>query len=153
LVYFDKDFDIIKIKKIHPNAVIPEYKTVGAAAFDLTVVENYVLFAQEAHLFSTGLVMEIPKGYFGYIRPRSGLAVQYGIGILSSNVIDCDYRGEVKINLYNYNSYKSCEIKAGERVAQMLILPAPQFKIVEETGNLSNTERGEGGFGSTGVTT
>lgn len=150
MVYFDKDFDIIKIKKLYKNATIPEYKTEGAAAFDLTVIDNYVLYPHESRLFSTGLVMEIPKGYFGYIRPRSGLAVNYNIGILSSNVIDCDYRGEVKINLYNFDPYKACEIKVGERVAQMVILPAPQFKIVEEFGELGTTDRGEGGFGSTG---
>ena len=134
------------------GAVIPEYKTVGAAGADLyALVDSPITLAPgKTAMVPTGLFFEIPEGYEIQVRPRSGLAAKNGVTVLNTpGTIDSDYRGEIKIILINLGD-KDFVINSGDRVAQMVIAPLIQasFSIVDE---LSDTTRGSGGFGSTGV--
>ncbi|WP_456469726.1 dUTP diphosphatase [Caminibacter sp.] len=140
---------VLKIKKLNSKAVIPSYQTEEAAGFDLHSIENTVINPGERKLIGTGLAFEIERGYEVQIRPRSGLAFKHGITVLNSpGTIDSDYRGEIKVLLINHGS-EPFEIKYGERIAQAVVAPVIQAEIVE-VENLSDTERGSGGFGSTG---
>ena len=134
------------------NYDLPKYETAGAAGFDIRLnIDSNIKLAKhdKSELLPTGLFMEIDPGYEGEIRPRSGLACKHGITLANSPAtIDSDYRGEVKICLIN-NSDVDYILKPGERVAQMLIKPVVQADIVE-VFELSNSDRGSGGFGSTG---
>ena len=139
----------LKVKKLSPLAQIPAYQTDEAAGFDLHSIEDVVLKPNERKLISTGLAFEIPKGYEIQIRPRSGLAYKSGITVLNSpGTIDSDYRGEIKVLLINHSN-EEFEIKTHDRIAQAVIQEVIQvdFKEVEE---LNDTNRGSGGFGSTG---
>lgn len=133
---------------------LPSYETQDAAGMDLraAVPENEPLILKTGKrlLVPTGLVMEIPKGHEGQIRPRSGLAYKNGITCLNTpGTIDADYRGEVMVLLINHGE-KTFKIERGMRIAQMVIAPVMQVEITE--GSLaSETDRGSGGFGSTGV--
>lgn len=133
---------------------LPSYETQDAAGMDLraAVLENepIILKIGKRALVPTGLVMEIPKGHEGQIRPRSGLAYKNGITCLNTpGTIDADYRGEVMVLLINHGE-KTFKIERGMRIAQMVIAPIIQVQITK--GSLaSKTERGSGGFGSTGV--
>jgi len=138
----------IKIKKINSYAIIPKYAHEGDAGFDLCSVEEYILSPGEKEIVKTGLQMEIPEGYFGSIRDRSGMAAKHAIHTLAG-VVDSHYRGEVGVVLINLGKEKY-EVKKGDRIAQMIIQPVETAKI-EEVNELSETKRGEGGFGSTGV--
>lgn len=140
----------LKVKKLLPEAQIPEYKTPGAAAFDLTTIETRMLAPGEVARFRTGLVFVIPEGHFMLIAnrssgaPKRGLCAPNGIGI-----IDSDYRGEndeVLIVVQNVTK-ESLTVEAGERIAQAMILPVPRVEFVEVTST-ETTDRG--GFGSTG---
>lgn len=130
----------------------PKYESIGAAGFDirLNINEEIEVSAHgKTELLPTGLFMEIPSGYEGEIRPRSGLACKHGITLANSPAtIDSDYRGEIKLCLIN-NSNESYILSPGERVAQMLIKEVELPTIVEVT-SLSDSERSSGGFGSTG---
>jgi len=133
---------------------LPAYETDLAAGADLraAVLEDapMVLESGERALVPTGLAMALPAGFEAQIRPRSGLAYKHGLTVLNTpGTIDADYRGEVKVLLINHGK-EAFTIKRGERIAQMIIAPItqPVFEVVEE---LSDTERGAGGFGSTGV--
>jgi len=139
----------LKIKKLNQNAQIPAYQTKEAAGFDLHSIEDTIINPGERKLIGTGLAFEIERGYEVQIRPRSGLAFKHGITVLNSpGTIDSDYRGEIKVLLINLGS-EPFEIKCGERIAQAVVAPVIQAEI-EEVENLSDTERGSGGFGSTG---
>ncbi len=139
----------LKIKKLNQNAQIPAYQTKEAAGFDLHSVEDTIINPGERKLIGTGLAFEIERGYEIQIRPRSGFAFKHGITVLNSpGTIDSDYRGEIKVLLINLGS-EPFEIKCGERIAQAVVAPVIQAEI-EEVENLSDTERGSGGFGSTG---
>lgn len=135
-------------KSQHP---LPEYTTIASAGLDLraNVSESILLEPGEWKLIPTGLHLELPIGYEAQVRPRSGLAYKHGITVLNSpGTIDADYRGDVGVILINH-SKNAFEIKSGERVAQLVIAKHEQaeWQLVEELGN---TERGAGGFGSTG---
>lgn len=133
---------------------LPSYETQDAAGMDLRAAvadnEPLILKVGKRALVPTGLVMEIPKGHEGQIRPRSGLAYKNGITCLNTpGTIDADYRGEVMVLLINHGE-KTFKIERGMRIAQMIIAPVIQVEISE--GSLaSETERGSGGFGSTGI--
>ncbi|SEQ77845.1 dUTP pyrophosphatase [Lachnospiraceae bacterium NE2001] len=142
----------VNIKKINPNAVLPTYGTEFAAGADLYAC----LFAPvtvepgDTFLVKTGLVMEIPVGYAGLIYARSGLATKRGLAPANKvGVIDSDYRGEIMVSLYNQSDMPQ-KIEPGERIAQMVITPYIQG-VFNEVDELSDTDRGEGGFGSTGT--
>ena len=131
---------------------LPKYETSGSAGFDIRVntTENVKIPKHgKTELLPTGLFMEIEPGYEGEIRPRSGLACKHGITLANAPAtIDSDYRGEVKICLVNQFD-EDYILKPGERICQMLIKPVIQAELVE-VDDLSNTDRGVGGFGSTG---
>ena len=134
------------------GAVIPEYKTPGAAGADLCAFLDAPLTipAGRSALVPTGLFFEIPQGYEVQVRPRSGLAAKSGVTVLNSpGTIDSDYRGEIKVILINLGN-ADFVINSGDRIAQMIVAPVTQaaFTISD---SLSETERGAGGFGSTGT--
>ena len=139
----------LKIKKLNEKALIPAYQTKEAAGFDLHSVENVTINPGERKLIGTGLAFEIQYGYEVQIRPRSGLAFKHGITVLNTpGTIDSDYRGEIKVLLINLGD-KKFEIKEGERIAQAVVAPVVQAEIIE-VDELNETDRGSGGFGSTG---
>ena len=136
----------VKIKKIHPNAIIPKYAKPGDAGMDLIAVWQ----KQELDLitYGTGLSVEIPKGYVGLLFPRSSV---YKAKMFLTNcvgVIDSGYRGEIMMKFEMMDS--NAMYKTGDRIGQIIILPYPQIEF-EEVKELSETNRGSGGFGSTGV--
>ena len=142
---------VLKIQRLPHNVDVPEYKTEGAAGMDLcaAISEPVVLKPLERKLIPTGLKIELEHGYEAQIRPRSGLSIKHGITLINCvGTVDEDYRGEVCIALVNLSS-QSYVIQPGERVAQMVIAKYEQAKI-EVVTELSDTVRGEGGFGSTG---
>jgi len=137
--------------KIDERAEIPEYQTEGAAGCDLKacIDEVVILGPGETRLISTGLSIEVPDGYEAQVRPRSGLAMKKGITVLNSpGTIDSDYRGPVGVLLHN-TSPSGVDIFHGERIAQLVIAPVVQANF-EEGFIEKDTERGAGGFGSTG---
>ena len=142
---------VLKIKRLPHNNVIPEYKTDGAAGMDLcaAISEPVVLKPLERTLIPTGLKIELEHGYEAQIRPRSGMSIKHGITLINCvGTIDEDYRGEVCVAVVNISN-EEYTIEPDERIAQMVITKYEQAKI-EVVDNLSDTERGEGGFGSTG---
>jgi dUTP pyrophosphatase len=131
---------------------LPEYESKSAAGMDIrAALETPVtLKTGERTLIPTGLQMSIPDGFEAQIRPRSGLAIRNGITMLNSpGTIDADYRGEVKVIAINHGN-EDFTVEHGDRIAQMVIAPVTQFPV-KEVNDLSSTDRGEGGFGSTGV--
>lgn len=145
---------IVKIKRISrdfDDVELPHYTTHGSAGMDVraAVKDEFILRAGEVDLIPTNLVVEIPEGFEIQVRPRSGLAVKNGIGILNSpGTIDSDYRGEIKIILMNF-SKENFVIRRGDRIAQ-LVLSKVYRADLEENSDLMNTKRGKGGFGHTG---
>jgi dUTP pyrophosphatase len=139
---------VVKVKKLSDNAVIPSYSKVGDAGMDLTItreIENTSFSVS----YGFGISMEIPKNFVGLVFPRSSVRNQ---DLLLSNcvgVIDSGYRGEIQATFKKTNGLDSIKYKIGDRGAQIIILPYPQVKMVE-SDELSDTERGTGGFGSTG---
>ncbi len=145
----------IKIKRLHGemDLPLPVYKSEGSSGMDIRahVKEPVVLKPGEKRLIPTGLAVSIPPGYEAQIRPRSGLAFHYGIGMVNSpGTIDSDYRGEIGIILINWGA-EPFTIKKGDRIAQMIITKVYRADLVE-TDDLDATSRGQGGFGHTGVT-
>jgi len=139
----------VNVKKLHEDAVMPEYSKVGDAGADLCCVEDFTLWAGMRKLVKTGIAIELPKGYEAQVRPRSGLAYKKGITIVNApGTVDEGYRGDVGVILMN-TSTETVKFKAGDRIAQLVIKPVEQaeFKLVQELGD---SERGAGGFGSTG---
>lgn len=142
---------LLKFLKLNEKAVIPSYQTDGAAGMDLCALTNepITLKPLERKLIPTGLKMELPKGYEAQVRPRSGMSIKHGITLVNCvGTIDEDYRGEICIPIVN-PSTENFTINNGDRIAQMIIAPVTKANI-EIVTELSNTQRGEGGFGSTG---
>lgn len=142
---------MVEIKLVTKSGNIPAYETEGSAGMDLKAVLNepVVLAPGERRLIPTGLFIELPQGYEAQVRARSGLAIKHGITLINCvGTIDSDYRGEIQVPLVNLGQ-DDFEIKNGERIAQMVIAKYEQvsWKITDE---LSETERGAGGFGHTG---
>jgi dUTP pyrophosphatase len=137
----------VKVKKLKENAILPKYAHDGDAAMDLYSIEDYVVLAGKRVLVSTGIAMELPEGYWANIRGRSGLAFKKGISILGG-VIEHGYRGEYGVVFLNTGD-EDFEIKSGDRIAQVLILPVVTAEI-EEVEELRDSVRGGGAFGSTG---
>lgn len=142
----------VKFKKLSERATIPTRGSSGAAGLDLYASENYVLEPGAYGLVKTDIAMELPVGWEAQVRPRSGLAFKHGITVLNGpGTIDDDYRGEVGAILFNASD-KLYQIMEGDRIAQLVVAPAylNQVDLVEVSEFLTDTERGEGGFGSTG---
>lgn len=142
----------MKLKIISKSGVLPKYETEGAAGFDIRAYlkNDFILKSGERALVPTGLFFQIPKGYEAQVRARSGLAIRNGIGLVNGiGTVDSDYRGEIKVPLINWSN-EDFTIHNGDRIAQVVInkYEYVEFKI---TDKLSYTERGEGGFGHTGV--
>ncbi|NMP37500.1 MAG: dUTP diphosphatase [Clostridiales bacterium] len=144
--------EALKIKKLRDNAVIPVRATPGSAGIDLCacIDESITLASHEKAVVPTGIAIALPSdAYVALIYARSGLAVKHGVGLLNAvGVIDSDYRGEICVGLINQLS-QPYEIQPGERIAQLVITPVVCLPV-EECESLDETERGSGGFGSTG---
>ena len=141
----------IKVKKLNESAILPTYGSASAAGADLYNLPgaDVIIPARETVMIHTGLAMEIPEGYAGFLFARSGIASKRGLAPANKvGVIDSDYRGEFMVALHNHSNVDAT-IAGGERIAQMCILPVVQaeFLVADELGE---TVRGEGGFGSTG---
>ena len=142
----------IQIKKLSNSVLIPKYETGGSSGMDIAahITDNIIINPGDKALVSTGFSMAIPRGYEIQIRPRSGLAAKKNITVLNTpGTIDADYRGEIKVILINLGKEKFV-IENGDRIAQMIVCPVVQVNL-EEVKELSGTERGTGGFGSTGA--
>ncbi len=142
---------IFRIDEKYADIALPKYETEGSSGMDIraAIEDTLELLPGKFSLIPTNLKFEIPFGYEIQVRPRSGLAAKYGIGVLNSpGTIDSDYRGEVKIILFNFSD-KPFIIKRGDRIAQIVLAKVIQAKPVLSS-SLSKTERGEGGFGHTG---
>ena len=141
----------VLIKKLDPAIKLPEYKTDGASGMDLVAFlkESVNVKSKTSSLIPTGLSVAFPKEYEIQIRPRSGLASKNNITVLNTpGTIDSDYRGEIKVIIYNHGN-KDFIINNGDRIAQMILAPVVKMEL-EETNDLPETIRGIGGFGSTG---
>ena len=141
----------VKIKKLHEDAVIPQYQSKGAAGFDFHALEDIEIAPRQTKLVKTGLSFEIPEGYELQVRPRSGMSLKTKMRVANTpGTVDSDYRGEICIIMENVGLLGSLpyEIKKGDRVAQGVICPVYQAVFIED--DLSETERGEGAFGSSG---
>lgn len=143
----------IKVKRLHDGVELPFYATTGSAGMDLkaAIQEPIVLKKGEIQFIPTGIAISIPDASYGaFIFARSGLACKYGIALANSvGVIDSDYRGEIKCALINLGQ-EEFVISPGDRIAQMVFMPVAQVNL-QEVDDLDETERGSGGFGSTGV--
>ena len=139
----------VRVKRLSPDAKIPRAAREGDVAFDLYSIIDYELRPGERYAVPTGIAMDIPHGYEGQVRPRSGLALKEGISVLNTpGTIDSGYRGEVKTIIINHND-ETFMITKGMRISQLAIRPVPEVEFIE-VDELSDTERGESGFGSTG---
>jgi dUTP pyrophosphatase len=147
------DTIIVKVKRLGNNAdlPLPSYQSDGSSGLDLRAAVNkdFTLQPGDIKLIPTGLSISLPEGYEAQIRPRSGLALRYGLGFVNApGTIDADYRGEIGVIAINWGK-KALTIKRGERIAQMVIHTVSRA-IVEEVNELDTTQRGEGGFGHSG---
>jgi dUTP pyrophosphatase len=141
----------VRIKRLpHGEGLpLPAYATSGAAGMDVVSAEDVTLAPGTRHAVATGLILAIPEGYEVQVRPRSGLALKHGITVPNTpGTIDSDYRGELKVILINHGT-QPFMIQRGDRIAQLVLAPVLQAAW-EEVAELDATERGEGGFGSTG---
>ncbi len=140
----------IQISRADPNVKLPSYATQGDAGLDLYSSENHVLKPGERKLISTGVKIAVPLGYEAQVRPKSGLAVKHGISVVNTpGTIDSGYRGVVGVIAINHGQ-EEFKVEKNSKIAQMVINKIEQAEL-EEVSSLDETERGEGGFGSTGT--
>ena len=140
----------VLFKRLRPDAELPAYARPGDAGMDLRSVEDAVVPRGGRALVKTGLAMQLPFGYEAQVRPRSGLALKHGVTVLNTpGTIDSGYRGEVGVILANFGD-ADFPVAKGDRIAQLVIAPVTQAEV-EETEVIDATDRGTGGFGSTGV--
>jgi len=139
----------LKVKRLSPGAVLPAYAHPGDAGLDLFSAVEASLDPGESKLIGTGISVELPPNTEGNVRPRSGLALKHGITVLNSpGTIDCGYRGEVGIILINHGRARF-DVQPGMKIAQLVVSPCMSVDVVE-TSDLAGSDRGQGGFGSTG---
>lgn len=149
-ILLSRDHAVVGFKKIHPNAKSPKFALSEDVGADLFCVEDVTIKANGRALVHTGLVMEIPRGYEGQIRPKSGLALNKGLTVLNTpGTIEDTYRGEVCVILLNTSS-KVVTLEAGSKIAQFVLKKREYFSFEEVEDVSTDTERGTGGFGSTG---
>jgi dUTP pyrophosphatase len=140
----------LQITRLREDAVLPARAYVGDAGLDLAACDRHELGPGERALIGTGLAVAIPEGHAGLVAPRSGLAVEHGITIVNApGIVDSGYRGELRVILHNTDRRETFVVEAGMRIAQLLVVPVPAMSL-RETEELSASERGEGGFGSSG---
>ena len=141
----------VPIKRLDPSVELPSYAYAGDAGLDLRSAEDVTLAPHERRLVSTGLAVAIPEGYAGFVQPRSGLALREGLSMANTpGLIDAHYRGELKVCAVNLDAREPIHISRGERIAQLVIQRVPIVELLE-VDELDATDRGEGGFGSSGV--
>ena len=141
----------LPIKRLDLSVELPTYAYEGDAGLDLRSNEDVTLAPFERRLVGTGLAIAIPEGYAGFVQPRSGLALREGLSMANTpGLIDAHYRGELKVCAINLDPEKSIHIDRGERIAQLVIQQVPVIRL-EEVDELDATDRGVGGFGSSGV--
>ena len=139
----------LPFKRLDERAVIPQYANEGDSGMDVYSLEGMVINAYHSAKMRTGIACDIPRGWELQIRPRSGLAAKKGV-VAAFGTVDMGYRGELGVTLFNHSD-KPVSVAAGDRIAQIVLAPVFRANPVETRGSLSETERGEGGFGSTGA--
>ena len=146
-----QDCITVPVKRLDETLDMPAYAYVGDAGLDLRAAESAVLAPFQRKMVSCGIAMAIPQGFAGFVLPRSGLAAKHGISIVNApGLIDSNYRGEIKAILVNLDPETPFEIAHGDRIAQLVIMATPAVQL-EDVPELSETDRGAGGFGSSGV--
>lgn len=141
----------VKITKLDPTVELPRYAYAGDAGLDLRANATLDIAPFERALIPTGLAIAIPEGYAGFVQPRSGRALKEGLSMANTpGLIDAHYRGELKVIAVNLDAHTPIHIERGERIAQLVIQPVPFVELVEVDA-LDETDRGSGGFGSSGV--
>lgn len=139
----------LKIKRLHPAAIIPRYATDGAACFDLHAIEDATVSPGTGITIGTGLAFEVPPGWVLKVYSRSGHGFKHGVRLVNgTGIIDSDYRGQVHVGLFN-DGFTLFQVKAGDRIGQAMLQPAPRVTLTV-VDDLSETIRGAGGLGSTG---
>lgn len=146
---------VLRVFKMRPDAIVPHYKTEGAAGMDLAACLDAPVVVEPGRMvrIPTGLKIALPPDHEGQVRPRSGLAANHGVTVLNApGTIDEDYRGEVQVILVNHGS-DALTIAHGDRVAQLVVAPVSRVQVqtVDDESALGSTRRGQGGFGSTGA--
>ena len=140
----------VPIKRLDPTVELPTYAYEGDAGLDLRSNEDVILAPLERRLISTGLAVAIPEGYAGFVQPRSGMALKRGLSMANTpGLIDSHYRGELKVVAVNLDPTAPIKIERGERIAQLVVQKVPVVQLVE-VDELDVTDRGAGGFGSSG---
>lgn len=141
----------LRITRLDPDLPLPAYAHPGDAGLDLIAAEDRTLAPLERGLIGTGIAIALPEGYAGFVQPRSGLAIKRGLTLLNTpGLIDCHYRGEVKLIAINLDPVTPLVIARGEKIAQLVIQRVETARLIE-VDDLGATVRGQGGFGSTGV--
>lgn len=145
----------VRIKKLHPDSVIPQYSKPGDAGLDLTAIDDGLMVHEsvtgvESYMeYSTGLAIEIPEGFVGLIYPRSSITSKALMLKNAVGVVDSSYRGPIKLRFARFSNIKENLYSKGDRIGQLIIIPIPKVELVE-VSELSETDRGAGGFGHTG---
>ena len=141
----------VAIRRLHPEARIPQGAYADDAGLDLSSVERVTLEPGQRRMVATGLAVAIPPGYAGFVQPRSGLAARHGIAVVNSpGLIDAGYRGELRVVLLNTDPEHELTIEVGDRIAQLVIMAVPRVELVE-VDELPESERADRGFGSSAV--
>jgi dUTP pyrophosphatase len=141
----------VHIQKLVSEAIIPSYASKGASGADLCAIENMLIASGSRALVRTGIALAMPPGLEAQVRPRSGIALEYGVTVLNApGTIDHDYRGEIKVILVNHGT-KDFHVKKGMRIAQLVFSRVDRVRF-ERAARLDRTERNEGGFGHSGIT-
>jgi dUTP pyrophosphatase len=141
----------LRVMKLRDDAVLPSRAHSGDAGFDLSACEEVTIGVGERATVGTGIAIEIPDGHAGLVAPRSGLALRHGLSMVNApGVIDAGYRGEVRMILLNTDREHAFTVEPGMRIAQLVVVPIAAVEVVE-TREVTATDRGEGGFGSSGL--
>jgi len=141
----------LAVRRLRADAVIPERAYSGDAGLDLTACERLELAPGARAVVGTGLAVAIPEGYAGFVQPRSGLAARHGVTIVNTpGLVDSGYRGELRVILLNTDASETFVVESGMRIAQLVIVPVPEFELLE-VDELPASERGVRGFGSSAV--
>jgi dUTP pyrophosphatase len=144
------DSATVRVQRLDPTLPLPEYAYPGDAGLDLRAAVDCTLNPQERALIPTGLKLAIPEGFAGFVQPRSGAAARQGLSLVNTpGLIDSQYRGEIVVIAINLDATRPIDIRKGDRIAQLVILPIPRVTLTEVVA-LDETERSEKGFGSSG---
>jgi dUTP pyrophosphatase len=142
----------LRVRRLHPGAVLPERAHPGDAGLDLRAIEGGTLAPGERARVGTGIAIELPEGHAGLVVPRSGLAARHGIAVVNApGIVDAGYRGEIQVLLLNTDASEPFAFEAGDRIAQLVVVAVAEPEIVE-SGDLAPSQRAAQGFGSSGRT-